>query len=50
MDRKVRRMLKVSIQDAVRANEVFDKLMGDDVPKRRKYIEENAHRVSNLDI
>lgn len=50
MDRKVRRMLKVSIEDAVRANEVFDRLMGDDVLKRRKYIEENAHRVSNLDI
>lgn len=50
MDRKVRRMLKVSIQDAARADEVFDRLMGDDVPRRRQYIEENAHRVSNLDI
>lgn len=50
MDRKVRRMLKVSIEDAVRADAVFDRLMGDDVPRRRQYIEENAHRVSNLDI
>lgn len=50
MNRSFRRMLKVNIEDAVRANEVFDRLMGDDVPKRRKYIEENAHRVSNLDI
>ena len=50
MDRKVRRMLKVSIQDAARADEVFARLMGDDVPRRRQYIEENAHRVSNLDI
>ena len=50
MDRSVRRLLKVSVEDAVRANEVFDKLMGNDVPKRRQYIEENAHRVSNLDI
>ena len=50
MDRRVRRMLKVSIPDAVKANEVFEKLMGDDVLRRRQYIEENAHRVSNLDI
>ena len=50
MEKSVRRMLKVSIDDAIRANEVFDKLMGNDVPKRRQYIVENAHRVSNLDI
>ncbi len=50
MDRNVRRMLKVSIQDAAHADEVFDRLMGDDVQKRRVYIEENAHKVSNLDI
>ena len=50
MEKSVRRMLKVSIEDAIRANEVFDKLMGNDVPKRRQYIVENAHRVSNLDI
>jgi len=45
-----RAMLKVSIQDAVDADETFTILMGDEVERRRSFIESNAVMVSNLDI
>ncbi len=50
MNPEFRSLLKVSIQDAVTADEVFSVLMGDDVEQRRKFIEENALMVQNLDI
>jgi DNA gyrase subunit B len=50
MDPERRTLLKVSMEDAVLADSVFQMLMGDDVEPRREFIEKNAQFVSNLDI
>ena len=50
MDPNRRTLLQVTIEDAAEANEVFQDLMGDDVQKRREFIEANATAVTNLDI
>ena len=50
MDPKTRRMLKVDIRDAVEANRIFTMLMGEDVPVRRTFIEDNALNTSYLDV
>lgn len=50
MDPDKRRLLKVSIEDAVGADQVFTVLMGNNIETRRKFIEENALSVRNLDV
>ncbi|RJQ15520.1 DNA topoisomerase (ATP-hydrolyzing) subunit B [Candidatus Woesearchaeota archaeon] len=50
MDPEKRFLKQINIEDAVAADEIFSKLMGDEVEPRRKFIEENAKKVVNLDV
>ncbi|MGH8168213.1 MAG: DNA topoisomerase (ATP-hydrolyzing) subunit B [Woeseiaceae bacterium] len=47
---ETRRLMQVKIEDAVKADEIFTTLMGDQVEPRREFIERNALTVSNLDV
>jgi DNA gyrase subunit B len=50
MNPEKRTLLKVRLDDAVESEEIFSTLMGEDVEARRKFIEENALEVKNLDV
>ncbi len=50
MDPKTRSFLRVTVEDAAEANRIFTMLMGDEVPPRRQFIEDNALNTSYLDV
>ncbi|HKH82301.1 MAG TPA: toprim domain-containing protein, partial [Gemmatimonadales bacterium] len=50
MDPATRTILRVTLEDAVEASNLFEELMGDEVEPRRQFIERNAKYVSNLDV
>ena len=50
MNPQTRTLLQVTIEDAAEADKVFDMLMGNSVPPRRRFIQTNAKTVKNLDV
>ena len=50
MDPERRTLIKVTMEDAIKADETFSILMGDEVGPRKEFIEKNASTVTNLDV
>ena len=50
MDPERRTLIKVTLDDAIKADEIFTILMGDEITPRREFIEQNAKYVKNLDV
>ena len=50
MNPETRTLIKVTMDDAIKADETFSILMGDEVAPRREFIEQNASKVTNLDV
>ncbi len=50
MDPTKRKLLQVTVEDDIEADDIFTVLMGDNIPSRRAFIEDNALRVGNLDV
>ena len=50
MDPLQRKMFRVALEDAEKADAVFRMLMGEDVPPRKHFIQSRAKQVSNLDV
>ena len=50
MDPEKRTLIKVTLDDAIKADEIFTILMGDEIAPRREFIEQNAKYVKNLDV
>jgi DNA gyrase subunit B len=50
MDPAKRVLLKVEVEDALKADDIFDRLMGSDVEPRRRFIQTHARSVRNLDV
>ena len=50
MNPETRTLIKVTMEDAIKADETFSILMGDEVEPRKKFIEANANKVTNLDV
>ena len=50
MNPATRIMIKVTMEDAIKADAIFNVLMGDEIAPRREFIEKNAKYVTNLDV
>ena len=50
MNPKTRIMIKVTMEDAMKADAIFNVLMGEEITPRREFIEKNAKSVRNLDV